>query len=44
MKIIVKGILEKFTISKLEENEFSFTGLDVKAEKGKIEVSMEDYA
>ena len=44
VKRIVKGILEKFTVSKVEENEFRFTGLDVKAEKGKIEVAMEDYA
>ena len=44
MKRIVKGILEKFTVSKVEENEFRSTGLDVKAEKGKIEVSIEDYA
>ena len=44
VKRIVKGISEKFTVSKVEENEFRFTGLDVKAEKGKIEVSMEDYA
>ena len=44
VKRIVKGISEKFTVSKVEENEFRFTGLDVKAEKGKIEVSTEDYA
>ena len=41
---IVKGIQERFTVSKVEEDEFRFTGLDVKAENGKIEVSMEDYA
>ena len=41
---IVKGILEKFTVSKVEKDEFRFTGLDVKAKEGKIEVSMEDYA
>ena len=44
VKRIVKGISEKFTVSKVEENEFRFTGLDVKAEKGKIEVSIEDSA
>ena len=44
MKRIVKGISEKFTVSKVEENRFRFTGLDVKAEKEKIEVSIEDYA
>ena len=31
-------------MSKVEEDKFRFTGLDVKAENGKIEVSMEDYA
>ena len=41
---ILKGISEKFTVSKVEENVFRFTGLDVKAGKGRIEVSMEDYA
>ena len=41
---IVKGIQERFTVSKVEEDKFRFTGLDVKAENGKIEVSMEDYA
>merc|ERR1712002_83521 len=40
----VKGIEEKFTVSKVEEDEFRFMGLDVKAGKEKIEVSMEDYA
>ena len=41
---IVNGIREKFTVSKIEEDKFRFTGLDVKAENGKIQVSMEDYA
>ena len=41
---IVKGIQERFTVSKIEEDKFRFTGLDIKAENGKIEVSMEDYA
>ena len=40
---IVKGKQEKFTVSKIEEDKFRFTGLDVKAECGKIQVSMEDY-
>ena len=31
-------------MSKIEEDKFRFTGLDVKAECGKIQVSMEDYA
>ena len=44
VKRIMKGLLEKFTVSKVEENEFRFTRLDIRAEKGKIEVSMEDYA
>ena len=40
---IVKGISDKFTVTKVEKDEFRFTGLDVKAKKEKIEVSMEDY-
>ena len=44
VKRIVEGISYKFTVSKVEEDEFRFTGLDVKAKNGKIEVSMEDYA
>merc|ERR1711872_25079 len=31
------------TASKVEEDNFRFTGLDVKTKNGKIEVSMEDY-
>ena len=34
----------EFTVSKVEEGRFRFTGLDVKAKKGRIEISMEDYA
>ena len=41
---IVAGIEEKFTVSKVEEDNFRFTGLDVKTKDGKIELSMEDYA
>merc|ERR1712163_38431 len=41
---IVAGIEEKFTVSKVEEDNFRFTGLDVKTKDGKIDVSMEDYA
>merc|ERR1712240_580364 len=41
---IVAGIEEKFTVSKVEEDNFRFTGLDVKTKNGKIEVPMEDYA
>ena len=31
-------------ISKIEDKEFRFTGIDVKEKEGKIELSMEDYA
>ena len=31
-------------MSKVEKDEFRFTGLDMKAGNGKIDVSMEDYA
>merc|ERR1712121_611365 len=41
---IVAGTEEKFTVSKVEEDNFRFTGLDVKTKNRKIEVSMEDYA
>ena len=41
---IIKGIKEKFTVSKIEENNFRFTGLDVKTNDEQIEISMEDYA
>merc|ERR1712240_169708 len=41
---ILNGIARKFTVSKVEKDVFRFTGLDVKAENGMIEVSMEDYA
>ena len=37
----VKG---KFTVSRMEENTFRFTGLDVENKDGKIQVLMEDYA
>ena len=43
MNRIMKGVSDQFTMSKVEEDEFRFTGLDVKAKNGKIEVSMEDY-
>ena len=41
---IVKGISEKFTVSKVETNYFRFTGLDIESKEGKVKVSMEDYA
>ena len=44
VKRIVTGIKERFTVSKVEEDKFRFTGLNVKAENGRIEISMEDYA
>ena len=44
VKRIVTGIQERFTVSKVEEDNFRFTGLDVKTKNGKIEISMEDYA
>ena len=44
VKRIVSGIQERFTVSKVEEDNFRFTGLDVKTKNGKIEISMEDYA
>merc|ERR1712163_97313 len=44
VKRIVTGIKERFTVSKVEEDMFRFTGLDVKAKNGRIEISMEDYA
>ena len=37
----IKGALY---ISKIEDKEFRFTGIDVKEKEGKIELSMEDYA
>ena len=41
---ITGKITEKLEISKLEDNEFRFTGMDVKKEGDVIIVSMEDYA
>merc|ERR1712098_975853 len=35
---------KKFTVSKVEENNFRFTGLDVKTNDEQIEISMKDYA
>ena len=32
---IVKGISDEFTVSKVEEDNFRFTGLDVKTKNGK---------
>merc|ERR1711962_752951 len=44
VKRIVTGIQERFRVSKVEEDNFRFTGLDVKTKDGKIQISMEDYA
>merc|ERR1712243_378489 len=41
---IVEGLKKIFTISKIEENDFRFTGLDVKTTDEGIKISMEDYA
>ena len=41
---IVEGLKKIFTISKIEENNFRFTGLDVKTTDEGIKISMEDYA
>ena len=41
---ITKKIAQKLEISKLEDNEFRFTGMDVKKDGDVIVVSMEDYA
>ena len=44
LEIITRKIVKKLEISKLEDNEFRFTGMDVKKEGDVIVVSMEDYA
>merc|ERR1712101_34810 len=41
---IVEGLKKIFTRYKIEENNFRFTGLDVKTTDEGIEISMEDYA
>ena len=41
---IMSKIAQKLEISKLEDNEFKFTGMDVKKDGDVIVVSMEDYA
>lgn len=44
LRRIVKGISDRFTVSKIEKDEFRFTGLDIKAKNGRIEISTEGYA
>ena len=41
---LTKKIAEKLQISKLEDDEFRFTGKDLKKDNDVIVVSMEDYA
>merc|ERR1712082_587648 len=41
---ITEKIAKKLEISKLEDNEFRFTGMDVKKDGDVIVVSMEEYA
>ena len=40
----MQKIAEKLEVSKLEDNEFRFTGMDVKKECDVIVVRMENYA
>ena len=44
MDEITKKIEEKLEISKLEDDEYRFTGMDVRRESDRIVVSMEEYA
>ena len=44
MNEITQKIEEKLEISKLEDNEFIFIGMDMKRENYRIVVSMEEYA
>ena len=41
---IVKGVSERFTVSKVEKRKFRYTGLDVESRGKEVELSMEDYA
>ena len=43
MKIVIDHIGRELTVSKIEEDCFRFTGLDIKKVENGIEVSMEDY-
>ena len=38
------SVEEELNVSKVEEDVFWFTGLDVKAVSDRIEISMEDYS
>ena len=44
VKEIVLVVEEELTVSKVEEDTFIYTGLDVKIITDRIEVSMEDYS
>ena len=44
IKNVISMIEEELTVSKVEEDAFRFTGLDVKAVETGIEISMEDYS
>ena len=41
---IIEELKKTLTVSKIERNEYRFTGIDVKKTNQKIEMSMEDYA
>ena len=43
VKDVIKTIERELTVSKVEQNSFGFTGVDVKKTENSIEVSMEDY-
>ena len=44
IKTVTEKIKNDLDISKIEDDEFRFTGIDVKQKNGRIEISMEDYA
>ena len=44
VKEIISVVEEELTVSKVEEDTFRYTGLDVKIVTDRIEVSMEDYS
>ena len=43
LKMVLDGVSEKMTVSKVERDKFRFTGLDVHGMKEGIEISMDDY-
>ena len=44
VKKVISVVEEELTVSKIEEDIFRFTGLDVKAVTDGIEISMKDYS